>query len=112
MYINMYIIIWKDENNVVSLHPKVIKETTMTSLSFSDFRKNMAGSFDLVDGGERVYINRGRRKIYAIIPIDDDDLTITPALEAKIEKARKEYHGGKTLHFENAAAAQKWMDEL
>ena len=49
----------------------------MTSLSFSDFRKNMAGSFDLVDGGERVYINRGRRKIYAIIPIDDDDLTIT-----------------------------------
>ena len=31
----------------------------MTSLSFSDFRKNMASSFDLVDAGEKVYINRG-----------------------------------------------------
>lgn len=108
----MYFFIWRDEENIVPLHPEVKKETIMTSLSFSDFRKNMAGSFDLVDGGERVYINRGRRKVYAIIPIDDDDLTITPALEAKIEKARREYHGGKTLHFENAASAQKWMDEL
>jgi hypothetical protein len=33
-------------------------------------------------------------------------------LAAKIEKARKEFREGKTLHFENAAAAQKWMDEL
>ena len=52
-------------------------------------------------------INRGSRKMYAIIPIDDGDLTITPALEAKIEKARQEYRDGQTLHFENAAAAQK-----
>lgn len=48
----------------------------MTSLSFSDFRKNIA------------------------------------SLEAKIENARQEYREGRTLHFENAAAAQKWMDEL
>ncbi len=72
----------------------------------------MASSFDLVDAGERVYINRGSRKMYAIIPVGDGDLTITPALEAKIEKARQEYRDGQTLHFENAAAAQKWMDEL
>ena len=84
----------------------------MTSLSFSDFRKNMASSFDLVDAGEHVYVNRGSRKMYAIIPVEDGDLTITPALEAKIENARQEYREGKTLHFENAAAAQKWMDEL
>ena len=84
----------------------------MTSLSFSDFRKNMASSFDLVDAGEKVYINRGSRKTYAIIPVEDGDLTITPALAAKIEKARKEFREGKTLHFETAAAAQKWMDEL
>ena len=69
----------------------------MTSLSFSDFRKNMASSFDLVDAGEKVYINRGSRKTYAIIPVEDGDLTITPALAAKIEKARKEFREGKSL---------------
>lgn len=94
------------------MSPETEKATIMTSLTFSDFRKNMASSFDLVDAGEKVYINRGSRKTYAIIPIEDGDLTITPALAAKIEKARKEFCEGKTLHFENAAAAQKWMDEL
>ena len=49
---------------------------------------------------------------YAIIPVEDGDLTITPAMAAKIEKARQEYREGKTLHFENADAAQKWMDEI
>lgn len=33
-------------------------------------------------------------------------------MAAKIEKARQEYREGKTLHFENADAAQKWMDEI
>ena len=46
------------------------------------------------------------------ISVEDDDLDISPALAAKIEKARKEHKEGKTLRFENATAAQKWMDEL
>ena len=58
----------------------------MTALTFSDFRKNMASSFDLVDAGEHVFINRGSKKMYAIVAVDDDDLTITPAMAAKIEK--------------------------
>ena len=33
-------------------------------------------------------------------------------MAAKIEKARQEYREGKTLHFENADPAQKWMDEI
>ena len=71
----------------------------------------MATSFDRVDGGERVYIRRNRR-LYTLVPVEDDDLTITPALAAKIEQARQEHREGKTLRFESAAAAQKWMDEL
>ncbi len=84
----------------------------MTSLSFTDFRKNMASSFDRVDAGEFVFINRGNSKKYAIVLMDDDDLTITPKMAEKIEKARKEYKEGKTLKFDNAKDAQKWMDEL
>jgi antitoxin (DNA-binding transcriptional repressor) of toxin-antitoxin stability system len=83
----------------------------MASLTMRDFRSNLATSFDRVDRGERVYIRRNS-KLYTIVPVEEDDLEITPALAAKIEKARQEHREGKTLRFESAAAAQKWMDEL
>jgi len=71
----------------------------------------MASSFDRVDAGEQVFIRR-KNHLYTIVPVQQDELTITPELAAKIEKARKEFREGKTLHFENATAAQRWMDEL
>jgi len=83
----------------------------MTALTMRDFRSNLATSFDRVDSGERIYIRRNR-KLYTLVSVEDDDLTITPALAAKIEQARQEHREGKTLKFESAAAAQKWMDEL
>ena len=83
----------------------------METVTMRDFRSNLATSFNRVDGGERIYIRRNR-KLYTLVSVDDDDLTITPALAAKIEQARQEHREGKTLKFESAAAAQKWMDEL
>ena len=83
----------------------------MAALTMRDFRSNLATSFDRVDSGERVYIRRNS-KLYTLVSVEDDDLTITPALAAKIEQARQEHREGKTLKFESAAAAQKWMDEL
>lgn len=94
------------------MQPETIKATIMTSLTLSDFRKNMAGSFDLVDAGEKVYINRGSRKTYAIIPIEDGDLTITPALAAKIEKARKEYREGKTISLKTHEDIERYFDSM
>ena len=83
----------------------------MSALTMRDFRSNLATSFDRVDGGESVYIRRNS-KLYTLVSVEDDDLEITPALAAKIEKARQEHREGKTLRFESASAAQKWMDEL
>ncbi len=83
----------------------------MTPLTMRDFRSQMATSFDRVDAGERVFIRR-KRQLYAIVPVYESDLTITPELAERIEKARQEFRDGKTLHFDNAAAAQKWMDSL
>ncbi len=37
---------------------------------------------------------------------------ITAELQRDIDEARQEYKSGKTLHFEGAAEAQKWMDSL
>lgn len=83
----------------------------MNTMTVRDFRTNLSANFDRVDAGERILVRR-RNRVYTIIPVDDDDMSITPELQAKIDKARKEYQEGKTLHFESASDAQKWMDEL
>ena len=84
----------------------------MTTLTMSDFRSNMASSFDRVDAGEFVFINRGRQKTYAIIPIEDDDLSISPELATKIEKARQEYREGKGITLNSHEEIEKWFDSL
>ena len=83
----------------------------MNTMTVRDFRTNLSANFDRVDAGERILVRR-RNRVYTIIPVDDDDMSITPELQAKIDKARKEYQEGKTMHFESASDAQKWMDEL
>lgn len=84
----------------------------MASLSFTDFRKNMATSFDRVDAGEQIFISRGSKKMYAIIPVSDDDLMVTPSLEAKIEKARQEYKEGNTVVLKSHEDIDRYFDSL
>lgn len=83
----------------------------MEALSVTDYRKNLAASFDRADRGERVLVRR-KNNIYAIVNIGKEDLAITPEMQKRIDEARKAFREGKTLHFENAEAAIKWMDEL
>lgn len=83
----------------------------MNTMTVRDFRTNLSANFDRVDAGERILVRR-RNRVYTIVPVEDDDLIITPELQAKIDKARQEYKEGKTLRFESAEAVQKWMDEL
>lgn len=83
----------------------------MDTITVRDFRTNLSANFDRVDAGERILVRR-RNRVYTIVPVEDDDLIITPELQAKIDKARQEYKEGKTLRFESAEAVQKWMDEL
>lgn len=82
----------------------------MTTVSIRDFRSNMADIFNRVDNNEKVVILR-RNKLYSIIEIKEENF-ITPKLQLSIDKARKELAEGKTMHFESAAEAQKWMESL
>ena len=83
----------------------------MTTLTIRNFRNSMAASLDKVDAGERIVVRR-RNRSYAIVQADEEVPVITPQLMKKIETARQEHREGKTLRFNNAAEAQKWMDEL
>ena len=83
----------------------------MNTLTVRDFRNNMAATFERTDAGEDIFIRRGK-KIYAIIPVKNEDLAISPSLQQKIDKARKEFENGEAITFKSASDAQKWMDEL
>ena len=57
----------------------------MKILAVRDFRNQLASSLDSVDSGEHVFIRR-KNKLYIIVPVEVDDLTITPELADKIGK--------------------------
>lgn len=72
---------------------KHLTDNEMDTLSIRNFRSNMATSLNRVDAGEQIFIRRNRQ-LYAIVPVGNDDLTITPELRAKIDRARKAYREG------------------
>ena len=59
----------------------------MDILNVRDFRADMAANFDRVDAGERVLVRR-RNRLYAIVPVADEDLAITSGLQTKTAKAK------------------------
>jgi antitoxin (DNA-binding transcriptional repressor) of toxin-antitoxin stability system len=83
----------------------------MTHLTVRDFRSQMARSFDRVDAGEHVFIRR-KNQLYTIVPVSEDDLTITPELAAKIEKARQEYREGKTISLKTHEDIDRYFESM
>lgn len=55
---------------------------------------------------------RRKNQLYAIVPIDDDDLTITPELASKIEKARQEYREGKTISLKTHEDIDRYFESM
>ena len=71
----------------------------------------MASSFDRVDAGEHVFIRR-KNHLYTILPVSQDDLTITPELAAKIEKARQEYREGKVVSLKTHEDIDRYFESM
>ena len=68
----------------------------MEVLSVRDYRNNLAASFDRADRGERVLIRR-KNQIYALMSVGSEDLTITPALQKRIEEAEQACREGRCV---------------
>lgn len=88
----------------LSLLSETLRKILLNTKTVRDFRTNLSANFDRVDASERILARR-RNRVYT--PVEDDDMTISPELQAKINKARQEYKEGKTLHFKSAEAVQK-----
>ena len=57
----------------------------MEILSVSDYRKNIAASFDRADRGERVLIRR-RNMLYALVSIGREDLSLSSEQQGRMNE--------------------------
>ncbi len=83
----------------------------METLSVRDYRNNLSTSFDKVDNGENVYIRR-RNRIYALISIENEDLTVTPALNRRIKEVHEAYQQGKCITCSTNEELTSFLDSL
>ncbi|MDE7109646.1 MAG: hypothetical protein K2O49_06755 [Muribaculaceae bacterium] len=60
----------------------------MEALSVSDYRNNLAASFDRADQGERVLIRR-KNSLYALVSIGRENLTLSPRQQRKVDEFEK-----------------------
>lgn len=77
-----------------------------------EFRSQQARVLDLADRGDKVIIRRGRKRAYTLVPVEDDDLEMTPELRARIEEARKEYRAGKYYEMKPDENLDSFLDRL
>ncbi len=83
----------------------------MEQLTIRDFRSKLASSLDKVDAGEQIFIRR-KNQLYTIVPIMENELTMTPELAAKIEKARKEMAEGKTINLTSPKDITEYFENM
>lgn len=77
-----------------------------------EFRSRQAHVFDLADRGEKVIIRRNKKQAYTLVPVDDEDLTITPELQAKIDKAREEIKTGNCVSLKSQEDIDRYFESL
>lgn len=86
----------------------------MAVLNFTsrEFRSQQAHVFELADRGEKVIIRRNKKQAYTLVPISDDDLTITPELQARIDKTRAEIKAGKCISVHGKEELNAYLESL
>lgn len=84
---------------------------TMDTITTRDFRTNMASIFNRVDAGERILVRRNSR-MYTVIPVHYDDLTVSEELMERIESARKEIREGKSVVCKTEKELNDFLESL
>lgn len=86
----------------------------MAVLNFTsrEFRSQQAHVFDLADEGEKIIIRRKKKRSYTLVPVEDDDLTITPELQARIDKARAEIKAGNCITVHGKEELNAYLESL
>ena len=77
-----------------------------------ELRTKQALILDKADAGEDIVIHRGIRKSYMIVPIHEDDYTISDEFREKIAKAREDYKAGKGVTCKSVEQSMALLESL
>lgn len=90
------------------------KRKIMAVLNFTsgEFRSQQAHVFDLADKGEKIIIRRNKKQAYTLVPVEEEDLTFTPELQARIDKAREEIKAGKCITVRGKEELDAYLESL
>ncbi len=78
----------------------------------SEFRSRQAQLFDLADKGEQIVIHRGKKRAYTLEPVNENDITITPELKARIERAVASVKAGNYTELSSPEDIDKYFESL
>lgn len=98
--------------NVLTLQKEKLLIMAVLNFTSREFRSQQAHVFDLADKGDHVIIRRNKKQAYTLVPVNEDDITITPELQAKIDKARKEVKEGLCTVLRTPADIEAYFDGL
>jgi antitoxin (DNA-binding transcriptional repressor) of toxin-antitoxin stability system len=66
----------------------------MLIISSREFRQNQKEYFERADKGERIIVQRGKDKAYALTPIRAEDMYVNAEVVARIKKSLEEIEQG------------------
>lgn len=94
--------------------PTFAENKNMAVLNFTsrEFRSQQAHVFDLADKGEKIIIRRNKKQAYTLVPIEEEDVTLTPAMQARIDKARAEVKAGKCIMLKSKEDIDRYFESL
>lgn len=106
--------IYKRNNIFVGTNYGTHKERRkiMLQVTSREFRDKQASLLDRADQGEQVVIRRRGKRSYMLTPIYDSDITITPELQAKIDKAREACQAGECVVCNTHEELDRYLNSL
>ena len=85
---------------------------TPLEVTARQFKDNPNCFFEQADNGRQVVIKRGRKPSYILTPFIEDELAVTPALMAKIERADQQMKEGKYTECKTWDDSLKFLNSL
>ena len=83
----------------------------MEALSVRDYRNNLAAYFEKAAKGMPIFIRR-KNKLYVLTSVGEEDLTLTPELQKRIDEARASYRTGNVVSAKTKEELHSLLDSL
>ena len=77
-----------------------------------EFREKQASMFALADNGEQVVIRRRGKVSYRLTPVYEEDFVLSPELEERLEKGRRQYREGNVTTCTTKEELNKFLEAL